>query len=301
MSAADEAVSDRPHYPELFISADAASLKAQASYVRSTILQLGLLVLAALCGVISIGSDGLDWTQIVATAAFLLGGILQARLASTKPDQTWYETRAAAESAKTLAWRYAVGGEPFGLGTQAPADVDRLYLQRLKEVIEPLGALPLIPTTERIEQITEWMRRLRAQPLEMRREVYGRERLEEAERWYRAKAAVNAGRASFWSLMTVAFEVIGALGALLASYDAVPAGISALAATVVGVATSWVRTKQYGSLASAYAVTARELADVLMMLPLQDDEAAWTRFVGDSEGAISREHTLWRSGRTHSS
>jgi hypothetical protein len=111
----------------------------------------------------------------------------------------------------------------------------------------------------------------------------------------------NASRANFWSTVMISFEVLGAIGALLAGAGALDTPTSALAATVVGVATGWVRTKQYGSLASAYAVTARELADVRILLVQQDDEAAWMKFVGDAEGAISREHTLWRSARTHSS
>ena len=34
-------------------------------------------------------------------------------MARTSPLTTWYEGRAAAESAKTLAWRYMVRAEPF--------------------------------------------------------------------------------------------------------------------------------------------------------------------------------------------
>ena len=34
-------------------------------------------------------------------------------MAITRPERTWYEGRAVAESVKTLAWRYMVRGESF--------------------------------------------------------------------------------------------------------------------------------------------------------------------------------------------
>jgi hypothetical protein len=33
-----------------------------------------------------------------------------------KPEQNWYEGRAAAESAHTLGWKYSVGANPFPVG-----------------------------------------------------------------------------------------------------------------------------------------------------------------------------------------
>jgi hypothetical protein len=33
---------------------------------------------------------------------------------SVRPEDRWYDGRALAESAKSLVWRYSVGGLPFG-------------------------------------------------------------------------------------------------------------------------------------------------------------------------------------------
>jgi hypothetical protein len=66
----------------------------------------------------------------------------------------------------------------------------------------------------------------------------------------------------------------------------------------VGVAASaWSQARQHSNLATAYSVTALELGSVLDELDALRDESDWSKFVGESEEAISREHTLWRASR----
>ena len=44
-------------------------------------------------------------------------------------------------------------------------------------------------------------------------------------------------------------------------------------------------------------VAAFELSIVLTEIEAIEDEAAWSQFVDDAEGAISREHSLWTAPR----
>jgi hypothetical protein len=44
-------------------------------------------------------------------------------------------------------------------------------------------------------------------------------------------------------------------------------------------------------------VTSQELAAVATAHELATDEKEWASFVAEAEGAISREHTLWRASR----
>ena len=99
-------------FPALYRSADRESERAQRSYLRSLRVRLGALLVAAFGGALT----------LTTAAGFQVGGGLAflafARWApsSSSPGQpltTWYEGRAAAESAKTLAWRYMVRAEPF--------------------------------------------------------------------------------------------------------------------------------------------------------------------------------------------
>src|SRR5512133_3459973 len=96
-------------FPALFRSADRESQRAQRSYLTSLRVRLGSLVLAAFGGALTLTTAG--GFQVGGGLAFLafacaLGAELF--LATTSPLTTWYEGRAAAESAKTLAWRYMV-------------------------------------------------------------------------------------------------------------------------------------------------------------------------------------------------
>jgi hypothetical protein len=66
---------------------------------------------------------------------------------------------------------------------------------------------------------------------------------------------------------------------------------------MVAAMTAWLQTKQHRTLATAYAITALELASVRTRIAHQATEADWATFVSDAEEAFSREHTLWKASR----
>src|SRR5262249_42639448 len=144
--------------PELFRAADRASGTAQRRFLRSSGTQLTLLGAAALAGA---ASSSFRWLQAVALAALSSAAVLKTPLSTTKPDRVWYEGRAAAESAKTLAWRYAVGGAPFPIDGQ-PVVAAKLFMTRLSDLVRPLREVTLIPAVERESQITGAMEALRS-------------------------------------------------------------------------------------------------------------------------------------------
>jgi hypothetical protein len=57
------------------------------------------------------------------------------------------------------------------------------------------------------------------------------------------------------------------------------------------------QTKQYRALATAYGITALELASVRTKVQWQQNDNDWAKFVNDAEEAFSREHTLWKASR----
>jgi hypothetical protein len=283
--------------PELFQSADAASLRAQQNFIRSSAAQLVLLVLAAAAGPVSFALETIDLGHFSAATFFILAAILKTHMLATKPDMVWYQARAAAESAKTLAWRYAVGGEPFRLSDTTKRDTDRLFLQRLLETLKSLVGIPLVPLEG--AQITDRMRALRGRPLEERKRVYERGRIENQRVWYARKAAWNNRRAGMWGAIMLSLELIGAVAALLwaAGPDLLDYDILGVSATAVGTVAAWTQTKQHVNLANAYSVSARELAGVQALIGDPGTEQEWAEFVAHAEEAISREHTLWRASR----
>src|SRR5437868_1033768 len=100
--------------------------------MRATKRMLALLVLAALGGSIELEHSGLDLAAAISVAAFVLAGSVKLYVGATKPEQDWYDGRALAESVKTLAWRYAVGGKPFP--TALGSDVDHLFIERIRSL-----------------------------------------------------------------------------------------------------------------------------------------------------------------------
>ena len=76
-----------------------------------------------------------------------------------------------------------------------------------------------------------------------------------------------------------------------------PVSVAGLAATLIGCASAWVAVKQYSTHASAYSVTATELALLAPKVEVATEDA-WDQVVDDAEEAISREHTLWLASRT---
>ena len=69
------------------------------------------------------------------------------------------------------------------------------------------------------------------------------------------------------------------------------------AGAMVAAMTAWLQTKQHRTLATAYTVTALELASVRSRIVHQASEEDWATFVSDAEEAFSREHTLWKASR----
>jgi hypothetical protein len=284
--------------PELFQSADHAAIRGQRNYLREQAAQLLLLVMAAGVAKLSLrfGRTDLDWAQVGAAAAFVSAAILKGWSLSMRHDRLWYEARAVAESTKTLAWRYAVGGEPFRVAFGTREEADRLFIDRLGKLREPLREFPIVPSPSRTEQITRAMRELRSRPLPDRSRAY-ESRIRDQFLWYVRQAAWNERRGRLWTLVMLTFELAGAILAVLVGTGTVGFNLAGFTATIVGAALAWSNIRQHHGLATAYSVTARELNELRTLPPDLTGEESWARYVEQGEQAISREHTLWRPTR----
>ncbi len=152
--------------PATFHAADKASIGAQARFLRLRQLQLVCLGLAAICGAIAVPVLA-HGAATVGAAAFVVAGAVTGYLLSAKPEQSWYDARAVAESAKTLAWRYAVGGSPFPVGS-ADSSTESEFLTRLRQLPDGLPGGALIPPVAGSRQMTAAMKEPRKGSLEAR-------------------------------------------------------------------------------------------------------------------------------------
>jgi hypothetical protein len=295
---------DTATYSRAFGIADRTAAWAQRTHLRLTRAELGLLVLAAASGAVrvTVGQRDIDLAGVAAVVLFATTLVLRAYRMSIRPTTVWQDARAAAESIKTLCWRYAVGSRLFPVDLDSAA-ADRLFIERLREILDSIRDLQAVqPEDHQYEEVTPWMRHLRAAPLAERRQAYERQRIEDQQRWYAGRAQSNRHRAQRWNSAVLTLELLGVVVGVVKALSLVQGesgagGLLGLVATVGAAAAAWVQTKQYAALASAYAIANEELAAIRVLIPYAATEEEWAAFVDSAEAAISREHTMWRASR----
>jgi hypothetical protein len=283
------------HLPALHRALDSQSDRAQTRVLLAVKVGLGGAVLAAALGWFEIDDEGIDIPALVASAGFALSLIATTWLLWQRPERAWYDARAGAESVKTLAWQFAVGGGEFPLdGDQG--DVRARFVARLREVLTDVGTVGTASAADG-KQVSARMLELRASSLQNRQSVYRTGRIEDQRVWYAAKADWNGRRRDLWALVTVVIQIAGLAAGLARAFLGLDIDFLGLAAALVAAVTAWTRTKDYAELAEAYAVTAQEIGLLAAEEVDPNDEAKWAEFVETAEQAFSREHTLWRARR----
>lgn len=282
-----------PLLPALYDATDEASLTGQRWFLVARRVQLGSLVVAAVAGLLTLRVGSIDLAGVVALLAFTLVLVAQLLVEMYQPQRAWYEGRAAAESIKHLAWKYAVRADPF----LSHEDADQTFIGRIKETLGALASLKLAPTTG--DQITAWMRESRASDSETRRQVYLMHRLREQRDWYARRATQHRTSARVWRLALAVIVILGALGGVAKTFSVIDLDAIGLAATAASAVTAWVESKQFDALAVTYGAASHDLglSDSLAK-GVPDTDEAWSRFVNDAEDAISREHRMWTASRS---
>ena len=288
-----------PDFSALYRTASAVSQSGQRSTKRLVKGELWALVLAGGAGVESlrVGTAGLDVLAAASGVLFLASlGCLLLRL-WRRPDEAWYGGRAAAESVKTLAWRYAVAGDPFPI-TSTDRVAARTYLARLEEILAELPRVELGRTAPDDSELTPAMKALRAAPFPARRAAYERDRVVDQIRWYSTRADQHDARARRWLGVTALASVLGVVAAAVKMVGVIDFDLLGVAAAAASAAIAWNQLNQYRALVTAYRLAARELTIIRGQIEYVD-EAEWAAFVSDAEDAVSREHTLWLARRGH--
>lgn len=279
-------------YPAFYRAASEAAAAGQRIYMRSIRIRLIALVVAATGGALTLKIGSFEPLAWLALVGFVVALGAEVVILALHPDQKWYEGRAAAESAKTLAWRYAVAGDPF---RSDDPKTDANFLKQLAAVTRDLTVLPT-PDPDSGDQISATMRSMRANDFATRRASYVVGRIADQRSWYAGKAKQADRLNTAFLLITIVLEFVGVTAAAVRAAGLIDFDLLGILAAVTGGFASWAQTRQWGSLARAYGIASNELATIKEQAT-QASEAAWPRFVDEAEEAISREHTLWRSSR----
>ena len=291
---------ERQLLPEPFWTADDASLSGQRQALRWYIGQISMLLIASAVGIFNIKAKGLNLAPVLSVLAFVGAWYFWDRLRAENPQADWYQGRAAAESVKTLAWKYVVRARPFA-GPAESLEADSAYEVQMGEVFQAFRDSPVIPPGTK-PAITGEMRRLRATPLTVRRDLYLQERVRAQRTWYLSRADMCDSETAKWQLVSIAAIIVGGCFAVLQIFNVVPWHVLGTFTTVAASVTAWTQLKQFGPLASAYRLAGTELDLIEVQLsrvdPARPDaEEAWSRLARDAEDAVSREHTIWRARR----
>jgi len=285
--------------PALHGSASEASLEGQSTYLRLIKLDLAALVIGGGLTAVSASDPAtLKWLAVAGALSLAAGLILTVVISAKNYEQRWYGGRAAAESVKTLAWRYMMGADPFPRDLE-PKEADTRFVSQLRDILDQNDQLSVqLGGLGGRSQISEVMRNVRDQPLESRKSIYLRDRVQEQRDWYGKRANTNSGSEgnSFFLIILLQFFAMG-FAILLVAKPVQSVNWSAVLATAATAAIAWLQVKRHQELAQSYRVAEHELGLIeedAYHIGTDEDLAA---FVSDAEAAISREHTLWVARR----
>jgi hypothetical protein len=286
-------------YPKVIDGPRKASAAAQDHFVRQTGAILVLSGVAAFGGAVPwevrAGDLDLDLLALAGAVAFMIGLIMSVLLLVIRPQDRWYQGRAAVESIKTLSWQYCVAGGSYPKGL---ADADAKLTRQITKVITELPAIkqPGRPLTT--VAITPEMHGYRNAPLGERQDIYLADRIEDQMTWYSDNAEKRRRQSNIWLVVTISAQIVGTALAALKGFGIVDIDLLGIAAAIAAGGAAWSQTKQYQAQAASYTVASKELLlihDDFQTQKAAADEAGWAEYVNDAETAISREHTTWRA------
>lgn len=277
--------------PGLYRSADAAAARAQREYFVSISCYLLLLVAAAAVSFLGdTGSEG----AIISTVLFLVTLGILIFLKAKRPDDTWYNGRAVAESVKTRSWRWMMRAEPYGDCTNLD-EISKRFRQDIAAILDHNRNLAgdLSPDEAGNSPITNEMQRIRSLSVQERIDVYKRERIRDQEIWYTRKSKYNKNRASRWFWVSVGLHCTAIFLLLLRVRDPSFTLPVAVIATAAGAVLTWLQSKKHNELNSSYSLAAHEIGLVSIDGLDVKNEDEFSEFVVSAESAFSREHTQW--------
>lgn len=285
-------------FTSVHIAADAASKKSQKLYVRIICIDLWAMIIASILAVYNYESASYkEILYIVTGILMLLSLVLTIIILTLKLEDTWYKGRALAESCKTVTWRFMTRTEPF----QNNLDAENKFTKRIDELSNEFSELRQSMDSMLMSKsplITDFMKEVRRLPLDKRKEFYIKNRVEEQKIWYSNKANYNRARYIRWFVIIIITQFLSALsiGYMIYSSDS-NWNLVGIFTTISASAISWLQVKRHQELKQAYTTAAHELNTILTLSNAINDDNAFSKFVIDSENAVSREHTVWLAQR----
>ena len=277
--------------PGLYQSADQASLGAQKNYFNGLRWYLILLICAAFISY----ARPKDISGALLSASFFLVtlGIL-IFLRVKRPDDTWYNGRAVAESVKTRAWRWMMRADPYE-DCENVEIASKQFISDLRAILDQNKSLSnCLQATSAVEDpISNSMELVRGLPVADRLSVYIDQRIQNQVEWYWTKSRFNKRRAQQWFWVSIVLHGSAIAMLLYRIKDPTFSLPIEVIATAAGAALTWLQAKKHNELNSAYALTAHEIVLIKGESTSVHSKEQLSEYVVNSEAAFSREHTQW--------
>lgn len=284
--------------PALFHHTDQAAISRQRESTQATRAQLLLLVAAAGAAALPSGPAVGSLHVFGAISALAYAGVLAVgvRASRRRARPQWQLNRSAAEFIKSLAWRYAVHGAPFGSEVDGAEGAYRARLEKGLDELRKMGWLD--PRTEGLVpeggEITGAMHRLRGMRYAVRRETYVRDRLIEQRNWYQRKSEGSRRATALWAWTIVLLTCLALLFALVGAFGSgagpVPAGLLSAAAAA---AIAWNEVRRHHPLIEAHTLIEQDLSAMMVVMQTTITESQWPSAVYETERYVSPQHTDW--------
>jgi len=287
-------------FTSLYIAADEASKSTQNNYVLIVAIDLALMVLASALAVYNYESVTSKLTLYVISGLFLLASFfLTIILLTRKFEDSWYQGRALAESCKTLTWRFMTRSELFEDSIQLE-DAKQKFISRVQELGAEFPELNRIMKAELLNKpvFTQMMLNVRSLSLSDRKDFYIQNRIEDQKTWYAKKASYNNNKYLLWFSLIIGSQGLSLISiVLLISNPRLNWNLVGFFTTISSASLSWLQLKRHQELKQAYTTTSKELNMISALADNISSENEFSKFVLDSENAVSREHTLWLAQR----
>ena len=205
--------------PGAWRNADDESKRGQLLTLWLTGIKIVGGLTAAIGGVFSWRLGHIDLAAWLILAGFFSAFVCELFFLRLKPERTWYEGRAVAESIKTLAWRYAVCADPFPK-RMTHSEAETMFRQRISSIVNQMSDSIIFDRSDSV--ISSGMNTLRHLSFPERRDAYIRGRTLNQQKWYSKKAHINQHRATAsWTLLTLieVLAIVLASGRVFGKWD----------------------------------------------------------------------------------
>ena len=275
----------------MYRNASAKSRKAQKIFLFWNVVNFIALALGALVVALK---RWIPFAPVISAVLLAAGAALTFWLRKSRLEQRSYRCRAVAESVKTLSWRYMMCAAPYS----RTLDTDTAS-RRLNSVLHDIAKQEREIEAPEATEVTQKMQELRDLPVTERLKAYMNLRIGSQKKWYSEQSKKNAKKAAIFLYIAAGTQVLALIfSLLLIPYETELPDLVGVFSAVSASFLAWMQLKRHEDLSQAYLTAAKELTSIQGNEPEHPSDDDLSRYVIDSENAVSREHTLWLAKRT---